>query len=168
MNTFNYITSKIRECPLCGKTVATTQICPACGGDVVAAELVDYADVEVATKAAIKTAQAIFRSKGGWKYKFRKQSASGDWSWTKDGRTITLNGWHGREPDRWGYGCMLFSLYDSAKEGFKPVPIFIQSENPDEFGAGMPEMREEDAITLDEFAKYEHQLVDMLEYIDKS
>lgn len=48
----------------------------------------------------------------GFEVKKRKQSALYDWSFEKDGRTITIDGWHGT--GSYGGGKTLFDIFDTA------------------------------------------------------
>ena len=54
------------------------------------------------TSNAVRDLQAVARA-NGWTYTFLKQSALGEWRWTKTatGETVSVSGWHasGR---RWG------------------------------------------------------------------
>jgi hypothetical protein len=48
------------------------------------------------TATALSAMQREFRA-AGWSYTFRKQSAMGEWAWTKGTTTICVDGWHGQE-----------------------------------------------------------------------
>lgn len=60
-----------------------------------------------ATEKALGFMQKEFGA-AGWDYAFRKQSAMGEWAWTKGSTTICIEGWHGRDAATHGIHGKIF------------------------------------------------------------
>jgi len=73
-------------------------------------------ELEQPTNDFIKLVQRMMKTKG-WRYKAKKHSASGQWSWYDDKgeREVSLAGWHGLQPARWGAGRVIHDMYYTEK-----------------------------------------------------
>jgi hypothetical protein len=133
-------------------------------------ELTKTADVTATTQKFFDEINPVMKAKG-YSRRASKQSAAGDWTYTKGARQITLSGWHGKDAHRWGEGMMLTSSAtwtEGAKDYVDHEILVMPGRDKNDYGAGQPEPVKHPRgfmCTADEFTAYKENLEKLRKYL---
>ena len=122
--------------------------------------------INIITLDTLQAAKKMMKKKG-FKYSYRAQSATGEWTWRKEckrgvDRSICVAGWHGRKT--YGRLAMIQGVFDNRNPEF-PVGIFVcPDREKSEFMAGM--VQDCNHPTDEETTKYKLDVKALLAYLE--